>query len=417
MSAHGLSSIDVVAILLFLASIFTYLNIKVFKLPTSIGLMVQALVFSAILLVVGYAVPSISETAKEALNELNNGKVLLKLKLSFLLFAGALSTHLERLREEIWPILTLATVGILITTGIIGGAIYLILPLLGLEVEFIHCLLFGALISPTDPIAVLAMLKNMQVSKNLEIKIAGESLFNDGIGVVVFVTLLHLAEPGAEVTAGEVAILFGQEVLGGILLGLIIGYLLFQAFKAVDTKHVELEVLMTLGGVIGGNQLAHVFHVSAPLAMVIAGLFIGNEGRDLKMSEYKSEYIIKFWHLVDEVLNALLFMVIGLEMMVLTFQGSYLLAGVLAIPIVLGSRWVGVAIPIRVMRRFRPFEKGTIRTLTWGGLRGGISIALALSLPDIPEKGLLVSITYSVVIFSIVVQGLTLKRVIGKVTG
>ncbi|HAA17048.1 MAG TPA: sodium:proton antiporter [Cytophagales bacterium] len=413
---HELSTLDIVAILLFLASIFTYVNIKVLKLPTSIGLMVQALGLSSLLLLLGNFIPGIPEFARDILDKLDFSELLLNLMLSFLLFAGALSTHLEKLREEMWPILTLATVGILITTAIIGTSMYMILPLLGLEVEFIHCLLFGALISPTDPIAVLAMLKNMKVSKSLEIKIAGESLFNDGIGVVIFLTLLHLAEPGGEeFTGGEVALLFGQEVIGGLALGAILGYLLFHAFRVVDTQHVELEVLMTLAGVIGGTQIAHVLHVSAPLAMVVAGLFIGNEGRDLKMAEYKSEYIIKFWHLLDEVLNAILFMLIGLEMLILTLDGRYLWAGLLAIPITVFSRLLGVGIPIRILRRIRPFEKGTIRVLTWGGLRGGISVALALSLPSIPEKGLLVSITYLVVIFSIVVQGLTLRPFIDRI--
>ncbi|MEL6533849.1 MAG: sodium:proton antiporter [Bacteroidota bacterium] len=413
---HELTTLDIVALLLLLASIFTYINIKFLKLPTSIGLMVQALGLSSILLLLGTFVPSIPEFARNTLDQLNFSDLLLNLMLSFLLFAGALSTHLEKLKEEMWPILTLATVGILITTAIIGTSIWLILPLLGLEVDFIHCLLFGALISPTDPIAVLAMLKNMKVSKSLEIKIAGESLFNDGIGVVVFLTLLHLAEPGGEeITGGEIALLFGQEVVGGLVLGGILGYLLFHAFRVVDTQHVELEVLMTLAGVIGGTQLAHVFHVSAPLAMVVAGLFIGNEGRDLKMAEYKSEYIIKFWHLLDEVLNAILFMLIGLEMLILVLDGRYLWAGLIAILITLLSRLVGVGVPIRILRRKRTFEKGTIRILTWGGLRGGISVALALSLPSIPEKGLLVSITYIVVIFSIVVQGLTLRPFIDRI--
>ena len=415
---HQFNILDIISILLFLAAILTYINIKVLKLPTTIGLMVLALGLSVILLLLGYAFPTLPETAREILNTLNFSDLLLNLMLSFLLFAGALTTHLEKLREEIWPILTLSTVGILITTGIIGSAMYVILPVLGLHVDFIHCLLFGALISPTDPIAVLAMLKTMNVSKNLEIKIAGESLFNDGIGVVVFLTLLKLASPdNAEISAGEVAALFGQEVIGGVALGAALGYLLFHAFRVVDTQHVELEVLMTLAGVIGGTQLAHVFHVSAPLAMVIAGLFIGNEGRDLKMAEYKSEYIIKFWHLLDEVLNAILFMLIGLEMMVLTFEGKYLIAGLLAIPVALLSRYIGVGLPITLMKRRRTFEPGTIKVLTWGGLRGGISVALALSLPDFAEKSLMVSITYTVVIFSIVVQGLTLKKVLNKVSG
>lgn len=414
---HSLSATDILAILLFLASLFTYINIRFLKLPTTIGLMVLALGFSLVLLGIGVFVPGLAETATKILVELDFSHLLLDLMLSFLLFAGALTTHLERLREEIWPILILATVGILITTFTIGTAFYYTLHVLGLELSYSYCLVFGAMISPTDPIAVLAMLKNMQVSKRLEIKIAGESLFNDGIGVVVFITLLNVASSGSgDFSIAEVGGLFAQEVIGGILLGSILGFLLFQAFRAVDTKHVELEVLMTLAGVIGGTQLAHLFHVSAPLAMVIAGLFIGNEGRDLRMSEYKSEYIIKFWHLLDEVLNVILFMLIGLEMLVLTLDGRYVLAALIAIPIAIFSRWLGVAIPIFSMKKVRTFEKGTIPILTWGGLRGGISVALALSLPEFPQKGLLVSVTYIIVIFSIIAQGLTLKKLVARVT-
>lgn len=412
---HLFSSWDVAALLLFLASLFTYLNIKWFKLPTTIGLMAQALGLSVILLALGLVFPSLPELARDILDQIDFSDLLLNLMLSFLLFAGALSTHLEKLKEEFWPILTLATLGILLTTGIIATALWLVLPWVGISISYLHCLLFGALISPTDPIAVLAMMKNLHVSKNLEIKIAGESLFNDGIGVVIFLTLLQISQQGAEqVSTTEIALLFVQEVVGGAALGALIGFVLFHMFRLVDVKHVEMEVLMTLAGVLVGTQVAHHLHLSAPLAMVVAGLFIGNEGRDLKMAEYKSEYIIKFWHLLDEVLNTILFMVIGLEVMILAFQIEFVWASLIAIVVVLGSRFLGVGIPIYFLRKIRPFETGTVRILTWGGLRGGISVALALSLPDFEHKQMLVFITYAVVVFSIIFQGLTLSRVIKR---
>lgn len=373
--------------------------------------MVLALLLSVVVVGLGMIFPSITEIATEIM-EFDFSYVLLNVMLSFLLFAGALHIDLRKLAEEKWSILTLATFGVIISTFITGTLIYLVTPYLGLELNYIHCLLFGALISPTDPIAVLAMVKKNPISKNLEIKIAGESLFNDGIGVVVFLTILHIAQNGAEQFHPlSTLALFGREVLGGLALGLGTGFLGFWLLKIVDNDHVELEVLITLSMVMGGAQLAEIFHVSGPLAMVVMGIIVGNEGRSEELSNVTGEYVYKFWHLIDEALNAILFILIGLEMIVITFRFEFLVAGLIAIQIVLLSRWVGVGMPIAVMRLTRKFERNTIAILTWGGLRGGISVALALSLPkSLESKDMIVAITYSVVVFSILVQGMTIRK-------
>lgn len=290
----------------------------------------------------------------------------------------------------------------------------------GYPVPLVFCLLFGALISPTDPIAVLALIKKANLSKNLEIKIAGESLFNDGIGVVVFLTILGIAELGTDsIDAADVALLFGQEVLGGLGMGAILGLIGFKLLDYIENDHVELEVLVTLSLVMGGNRFAELIGVSGPLAMVTMGLFIGNEGRSEKLAQATGEYVYKFWHLLDETLNAILFILIGLEMIVIsqTYKPDYLAIGIIAVAVVLFARFIGVSIPIGLMSHVRNFEKGTIAILTWGGLRGGLSVAMALSLPDelLGEyKDLIVATTYSVVLFSILVQGLTIGKLVSK---
>jgi CPA1 family monovalent cation:H+ antiporter len=292
--------------------------------------------------------------------------------------------------------------------------------MLGFELDFILCLLFGALISPTDPIAVLALVKKFNLSKNLEIKIAGESLFNDGVGVVVFLTILGVARKGMDsFDIAEVGLLFGQEVIGGVLMGALFGFLGFKLLNFIDNDHVELEVLVTLSLVMVGGRVAELLHVSAPLAMVVMGLFIGNEGRDEDLANATGEYVFKFWHLLDEALNAILFILIGLEVIVIakTFSSDMILVGFAGILIVLTARFIGVSIPITIMRFFRTFEKKSITILTWGGLRGGISVALALSLTDFEwineeTKSIILFTTYCCVVFSILVQGLTIPRLL-----
>ncbi len=419
-----MSVLGIITLLIFLAALFTFINIRFLKLPSTIGLMILALIMSVVIVGMGYFWPELKEGAANIMTKFDFSTVLLEIMLSFLLFAGALHINLQKLAEERYPILALAFFGTLLSTAIVGFITFYVFNALGIEIEFIYCLLFGALISPTDPIAVLALVKKMNVSDNLETKIAGESLFNDGIGVVVFLTILQVAvggsghggsaEAAGNINAGSVALLFGQEVIGGVGLGAIFGLLGFQVLKAIDNAHVELEVLVTLSMVMAGTQLAKGFHVSAPLAMVTMGLFVGNQGRKADLSNITGDYVYKFWHLVDEALNAILFILIGLEMIIIPFQWDYVLAGVIGILVVLVGRFIGVSTPVTIMSPFRKFEKGTIQILTWGGLRGGISVALALSLPEIAAKDLIVTATYSVVVFSILVQGLTIGGLIKR---
>lgn len=428
-----MSILDLITLLIFLAALFTLINITVLKLPSTIGLMVIALMMSIVILALGFIFPSITAGAEHIIEEFDFKEVLLNVMLNFLLFAGALSTNLQKLMEEKWPVIILATAGTLISTFIVGFLVYTIFPIIGIEIDLIYCLLFGALISPTDPIAVLALVKKVGLSKNLEIKIAGESLFNDGVGVVVFLTILNIAQSmyggeaavhsahGGDVTAMSVGFLFGQEVVGGLLMGAFFGFVGFKLLEFIDNDHVELEVLVTLTLVMVGGRIAELLHVSAPLAMVVMGLFIGNEGRDEKLASATGEYVFKFWHLLDEALNAILFILVGLEMLVIaeTFSVTNLYLGASGILIVLTARLIGVSIPIGLMSFFRKFEPQTIQILTWGGLRGGISIALALSLSELswvdPEiKETLLFTTYCCVVFSILVQGLTISSLLKK---
>lgn len=427
-----MSILELITLLIFLAAAFTLINITVLKLPSTIGLMFIALVMSISILVLGYFFPAVTEGAEHIIAEFDFEEVLMNVMLNFLLFAGALSTNLTKLIEERVPVIILATLGTLMSTFIVGFLVYYIFPyILGYEIKLIYCLLFGALISPTDPIAVLALTKQYGLSKKLEIKIAGESLFNDGVGVVIFLTILGIAKSQAgihddgghgagEITAGSVAMLFSIEVFGGLLLGALLGFIGFKLLDFIDNDHVELEVLVTLSLVMVGGRVAELLHVSAPLGMVVMGLFIGNQGRDEHLANATGEYVFKFWHLLDEALNAILFILIGLEMLVIvdSFTLDNLAIGGIGILIVLTARFIGVSIPITAMRPFRSFEPKTIEILTWGGLRGGISVALALSLTDIafPEevKDIILFTTYCVVVFSIIVQGLTIGKLLKK---
>lgn len=416
-----LDILDVITFLLFVSAIFSFVNYRLLKLPSTIGLMIQSLLISIIILATGSWFPDFKSEAKLLMQTLDFTEVLFTLMLSFLLFAGALDINHTALYKEKWPILILATVGTLLSTFLISTAVYFVFPLLGVEIAYVYCLLFGALISPTDPIAVLAMIKKstIPISKSLEIKIAGESLFNDGVGVVVYATILGaagLAGHGGgheEASVGVLSVLqlFGQEVIGGLGLGLVLGYLGQNILRVIDDEYVELEVIVTLVMVLGGNRIAEVFHFSSPLAMVAMGLVVGRVGKD-GGKRITSEYVYKFWHLVDELLNAILFVLIGFEVLVITIQLDYLLAGLISIVIALAARLISVGLPIQLLRLRRGFEKRTTRILTWGGLRGGISVALALSLPEEmgEAKPLIISATYCVVTFSILVQGLTIRK-------
>lgn len=421
-----LSILDLIALLVTLAAIFTFINIHYLKLSATIGLMMLGLFMSVVILVVGIFAPSFKALAIGILDGIDFKEVLLNIMLSFLLFAGALHVDIQKLKEEAWPVGVLALLGTIISTFLVGTFMFYILNagFLGFEISFIYCLLFGALISPTDPIAVLAILKTTNISKNLSIKIEGESLFNDGIGVVVFLTILAIATggEGQEISAASVGLLFGQEVIGGICLGLGLGYLGYYLLVIIDNDHTELEVLVSLALVLIGSQVAVAYHISAPLAMVVMGLIIGQGNSSETEEGIAGDYVITFWTLIDEVLNAILFILIGLQMLKLADaiidNLNLLIAAVITIPVVLFCRFLGVSGPIMVMKFFRSFEKGTIKILTWGGLRGGISVALALSLTadefgiDEGITNIIISCTYACVLFSVLVQGMTIKNLI-----
>ena len=406
---------NILAILISLSAVFSYINYRFIKLPTTIGVMAISLLGSLGIAALGSLGVGLEQDAMRLLASIDFDETLLHGMLSFLLFAGALHIDLSNLARQKWIIGTLATVGIVSSTFIIGLLTWLLLDWLNIGLPLIYCLLFGALISPTDPIAVLGILKKAGVPENLETKISGESLFNDGVAVVVFLVLLQIAGGGQEITAATVAWLFVKEALGGIVFGLIIGAIAYSMLKSVD--NYQVEVLITLALVAGGYALAGALHLSGPIAIVVAGLLIGNHGRLLAMSERTRSHLDTFWELVDEVLNAVLFVLIGLEVLVLSWNQSYLLAGVLLIPLVLLARFVSVGVPVTLMRVSRTFSPHVIKILTWGGLRGGISVAMALSLPPGRHRDIILTITYAVVIFSIVVQGLTVGRLVAFAKG
>jgi CPA1 family monovalent cation:H+ antiporter len=405
--------LDLAALLLTLAAIFSYINFRFLKLPTTIGIMLIAMLISISLVVLGHCgFESIQNKATVVLEGIDFNKALMHGMLSFLLFSGALHVNLEDLDQHKWIISILATFGVVMSTFIVGSIAWMVFLLIGLKLPFIYCLLFGSLIAPTDPIAVIGILKKAGVPKSLETKITGESLFNDGVAVVVFLVIMGIVTGGHDVTAGHIMLLFVKEAIGGVLFGLAIGWLAYRMLKSVD--NYQVEVLLTLALVMGGYAFAHAIHVSGPIAMVVAGIFIGNRGRLFAMSENTREHLDSFWELMDEILNAVLFLLIGLEILVLTIKGNYLIAGLIMIPVVLFARFISVGIPVTFMRRIRDFSPHAVKIMTWGGLRGGISVALALSLPNGPEREALLTVTYIIVIFSILVQGLTIERFVSS---
>ncbi|MCP9452357.1 MAG: sodium:proton antiporter [Nitrospira sp.] len=401
-------------ILICLAALFGYVNHRLLKLPMTIGLMAVALGCSLSLLALGKLGFGVGAEAQRLISAVDFNETLMHGMLGFLLFAGALHVKLEELLDLKWVIGTLATVGTLLSSAIIGLLGYVVFDWVGLPLPFLYCLLFGALISPTDPIAVMGVLRQARLPKALEMKIVGESLFNDGVGVVIFLVLLNLL-PRETVHAADIMWLFVEEAIGGAALGLALGYIAYRMLRSVD--HDQVEILITLALVMGGFALADLLHTSGPIAVVVAGLLIGNYGRQWAMSETTRERLDSFWELLDELLNAVLFVLIGLEVLALSFQRSYLIAGLIAVPLVLAARWITVLLQVGGFSLVREFSDKTVRILTWGGLRGGISVALALSLPSGPERDAVVTITYVVVVFSILVQGLTISRVVGGSEG
>lgn len=408
---------DTISILITLSAVLSYVNYRYVRLPTTIGLMLIALSISLAMIAMGKAGFGLGlefqRDAEALLHRIDFENALLHGMLSFLLFAGALHINLNDLGQQKGVITLLATGGVVGSTFLVGLLSWWVFGWIGLEIPLIYCLLFGALISPTDPIAVLGILRTAGAPKSLEIKIAGESLFNDGVAVVVFLALLGLATGRHPPTVGEITLLFVKEALGGALFGLAAGGAAYWMLKSVD--NYEVEILITLALVTGGYALAERLHLSAPIAIVVAGLLIGNHGRHFAMSEKTRENLDTFWELMDVILNAVLFVLIGLEVLVLTFNREYLTAGLLAIPIVLLARWISVSLPVLAMNRFRSFSPKVILILTWAGIRGGISVAMALALPPGPHRGALLAVTYSVVVFSIVAQGLTVGRLVRSV--
>jgi len=406
----------IASILMVISALFGYINVRFLKLPITIGLMIITIVFTVIIVAIGQFDDTLLLQEKELISQIDFKTVLLDVMLSFLLFAGALHTNFNQLKIQRWPVLVFATLGVLVSTFLVGMLTYYLLQILGLDVAFIYCILFGALISPTDPIAVLGILKKAGAPKKLETKIVGESLFNDGVGVVVFLTIFAIAaKPNAAIELAEIAKLFGQEVLGGIGLGLILGYITYKLLKSIDDY--EVEVIITIATVMGGSLLAHELHMSAPLAMVTAGLIVGNDTvRKNSMSDVTEMYVDKFWELIDVLLNTVLFVMIGMEMLVLSFEFDYILAGLIAVPLVLLSRYVSLWLPIKFFDKKLQFVKHTNLIMTWGGLRGGISIALALSLTQDMHRELFLVITYIIVVFSIIGQGLTVEPIIKRLT-
>lgn len=399
----------IITIIVSIAALFAFINHKFIKLPATIGIMALSLISSLILVVIGKYVPHLFHSITDVVKDLDFYDLLINMMLSFLLFAGAIHINISKLKEQGLPVFTLATVGTVFSTFFVGGLMYLVFWAFGSQIDLIYCLLFGALISPTDPIAVLGILKQSKIPESLEMKITGESLFNDGVGVVIFLSLLEIAHLGVDnVSAGDIASAFLQEAGGGILYGAVLGFVGFLFLKAVD--NYQVEVLITLAVVMGGYSLANYLHVSGPLAMVVAGIITGNQGKELGMSAVTRDYIDKFWELIDEVLNAILFLLIGFEMLVLEINNTMLFMGMIAIMIVLLARWLAVLLPVMVLKRWVKFERHAIAMLTWGGLRGGISVALALSLPITMHRDEFVTLTYIIVIFSIVVQGLSIGK-------
>jgi CPA1 family monovalent cation:H+ antiporter len=407
---------SIATILVVLSAAFGYINIRFLKLPDTIGLMLITIVFTLAIFALSYFDDTLLEKERELILNIDFQTVLLDIMLSFLLFAGALHTNFQQLKIQRKPILAFATLGTLASTFISGGFIYYVLKLLHLDIDFIYCLLFGALISPTDPIAVLGILKKVGAPKKLEAKIVGESLFNDGVGVVIFLTIYQIAKTGgAEISFGHVAELFLLEVIGGIILGFAVGWGAYKLLKSIDDY--DIEVIITIAAVMGGTLVAQQLHLSAPLAMVTAGLIVGNDTmRQSSMSEITEQYVDKFWELIDILLNTILFVMIGMEILVLTFHGKYILAGFISIPVLLSARYLSLLLPIKIYAKKLDFVPKTNLIMTWGGLRGGISIALALSLTQAMHRDLFLVITYIIVVFSILVQGLTVGNLIKKVT-
>jgi len=413
----SLSILNLAAVIITLAALFGYINHRWLGLPHAIGILVIALLTSLATIGIDALIPTLElkRSVSDALQNLDFHYVLMEGMLSFLLFAGALHVNINDLLSRKWAIGSMATIGVLTSTFIVGFSIYALSSLLGINISLPYCLVLGALIAPTDPVAVLGILKSVQIPESLKAKIAGESLFNDGVGIVVFIIMVAIATGtgsagGDPVTTVEVFRIFAQEALGGTAFGLLTGYIAYQAMKSID--EYNLEVLITLALVMITYGVATVLHLSGPIAVVMAGLLIGNKGVRFAMSDTTRNHIQKFWSLIDEIMNSALFLLIGFEIFALSVSGNVITLMIIAIPVILASRLISVSTPLLLLSLRKEFTSGAIPVLTWGGLRGGISVALALSLPESSFKDIILAVTYGVVIFSIIVQGLTVKVVV-----
>ncbi|MFY9326924.1 MAG: sodium:proton antiporter [Georgfuchsia sp.] len=404
---------DIAVSCLVLTAVLAYINHRFVGLPTTIGVMSIALLLSFSLIGLDKLGIGVFRDYEQALlSSIDFSDVLMQGMLSLLLFAGALHVDLSELRAVRWQVGILAVMGTLLSSLLVGFSLWYTLPLLGVALPLSYCLIFGTLISPTDPIAVMGILKSAGAPKRLELVIAGESLFNDGVGVVLFSLMVAMAASGEIPTVTEGFMLLLEEAGGGILFGLAIGYLTFLMLRSIDSY--QEEVLITLAAVLGGYALASRLHISGPLAMVVVGLVIGNHGRALAMSDKTRQHLDMFWELLDEILNSVLFVLIGLEVILIPISSGFFIAAALVILITLTARLVSVAGPVSLFRRTFDLPAGSWRVLTWGGLRGGISVALALSLPVSPERDFILALTYAVVVFSILCQGLTIGKVVRK---
>lgn len=408
----ALTPFDAAAILIVLAALLGYFNHRFLRLPSSVGLTIMGAVASLVVVGLDRALPgsTMSDDVARFLAGIDFHTTLMDGMLSFLLFAGALHVDWSEMRRGRWPILVLSTIGVLLSTALVGGGFFALARLIGLDFSLIWCLVFGALISPTDPVSVMGVLKRAKVAPILEATVAGESLFNDGVGVVVFAILLAAATSGEPFSLAHAAHLFLLEAGGGILLGLAIGWIAFRMMRSID--EYKVEVMISLAVVMGGYALASALHVSGPVAMAVAGLVIGNAGVAYAMSDVTRDYVHKFWALIDDILNAVLFLLIGLEVVTIPADPRLLLLGALAIPLALVARAVSVTLPLRIMRPLLDLGSLAAPTLIWGGLRGGISIALVLGLSDQMARPGLLAATYIVVLFSVIVQGGSIERVL-----
>ncbi|ODV09859.1 MAG: sodium:proton antiporter [Rubrivivax sp. SCN 70-15] len=410
--------LEIAATCLVVTALLAYLNQRFVGLPIAIGVMATALLLSLAIVALDAAGwgHGLRQYEESLLRSIDFSNVLMQGMLSLLLFAGALHVDLSELRAYRWQVGALAVVSTLLSTLAVGYGTWLALPWVGLNLPLIYCLLFGALISPTDPIAVMGILKTAGAPKSLELVIAGESLFNDGVGVVLFSLLLGMLASGATPTVEHGLYLLLHEAGGGLLFGLVLGYVTFRLLRSVDSY--EVEVMLTLAAVTGGYALAHRLHVSGPLAMVVVGLIVGNGGRRLAMSDTTRHYVDLFWELIDEILNAVLFVLIGMEVLLVTFTANTFIAAAVAMAVTLLARALTVGLPVSLLPGVFKLPRGSGWVLTWGGLRGGISVALALSIPAGAERNTVLALTYCIVVFSILGQGLTVGRLVRRtVTG